>query len=396
MSAPWAVSVMRQSGGGWVFRCSGVLISPVRVVTAAHCVYTESDRFDPGVLVVVAGSSRAAVGAVCAGCQPQLRRVASVGVAPGYQPYATARFALGPTFPPDVAVLRLRRPFDTTSPVVRPVAIALSDRMVAGERVVVAGLGAEKASGVGTGVLRKIQAQLLLPLVAACPSIGAVCTLSATGSTCYGDSGAGVILPGARPLLVAIIDRVGCAPDVADISTGLTQPQIRSFVELSSTTGAPPLPPGTRWQPYRWLSYVIECSQQPLHSFAFAIPDNWQHIGQRGLTEFGDPPDGPFVEVACDLPRISETSLFALVKADSPSSARVAVSFSTINVDGTTMQLRLTESPRKHPTTFTHTYTIYDPHDRYGFSVDFLTHGTLTTSLATIERSVRSIEPEHD
>lgn len=293
-SAPWAVALLTQSGGSWSFRCSGVLVSPGRVLTAAHCVYNDSGVFDPGVLEVVAGSSVASAAPVCRECWPQVRLVRSVGVDPGYEWYPEA--TTGSTFQPDVAVVSLSRPFDIHAPGVQPVMVAGGGRPVAGLAVVMAGFGAQKADGSDSGRLRELRARVLLPVSNRCFLAGSICSVSASGDGCYGDSGSGLVVPGPHPVLIGIIDTAYCKPGAADFYTDVTRPAVRRFIDGTSLPGAAPLAKGSRWQPYGWRLYLILCTPSAVPvGFDIALPDAWRPTP----TGFRDPQTGTTLELSC-------------------------------------------------------------------------------------------------
>jgi len=95
--------------------CSGAVLDPLHVLTAAHCVYDLSGNVAvPSSLTVRAGASNLTTAA--AGDAQQERGVSSFRVHPGY---ASLAFLT----PDDVAVLALSAPLDLSTPQVRAAAL---------------------------------------------------------------------------------------------------------------------------------------------------------------------------------------------------------------------------------------------------------------------------------
>ena len=84
--APWTVLINMQ-GAGSAGPCTGAIIDPGRVLTAAHCTYDEHFAHWPKYTV---SAGVADVGQEAPGSDLQQRGVSSVQVHPAYVPGATA------------------------------------------------------------------------------------------------------------------------------------------------------------------------------------------------------------------------------------------------------------------------------------------------------------------
>jgi secreted trypsin-like serine protease len=83
-SAPWAVSIRQTTRIGSLL-CSGAVLDPLHVLTAAHCVFDLNGSVAaPGSLTVRAGASN--FSSPAAGDAQQERGVSSFRVAPGVRP----------------------------------------------------------------------------------------------------------------------------------------------------------------------------------------------------------------------------------------------------------------------------------------------------------------------
>src|SRR4051812_29165597 len=144
-SAPWAVSI-RQSTRTGSFLCSGPVLDPLHVLTAAPCGYDPSgNAAGPRSLTVRAGASNLTTAA--AGDAQQERGVSSFRVHPGY---ASLAFLT----PDDVAVLALSAPLDLSTPQVQAAALPGGGGFYPeGADVALAGFGRESGGGPPGGAL---------------------------------------------------------------------------------------------------------------------------------------------------------------------------------------------------------------------------------------------------
>ena len=136
--------------------CTGTLIAPRVVATAAHCVVEQEEEgeaiirnFAPSELLVVAG-------------------VVDVSEASDAQAYALSKIVVHPDYPnldnasndpsgagryDDVALLVLEREVTTLTPVAIPTIDEVADRLVSGALVTISGYGTINAEGDGGGLL---------------------------------------------------------------------------------------------------------------------------------------------------------------------------------------------------------------------------------------------------
>jgi Trypsin len=229
--APWTVWVGSAAKG-----CTGALLDATHVLTAAHCEFgADSRTVDPTTMWIWAGTSN--FQAPAPGDAAQRVAVASFRIHPYfvYDPSAV--------HPDDVAVLTLASPV-TLGQLVQPVALpAPNASLQPGQVAQLAGFGLEDPAAIAaSGWLNEIDLTLGDP--AHCGSANAVwiCATSPTGAACLGDSGGGLVLPGAAPTLVGVTVSVelGCPAGGSTGFTNLLAPEIGDFVRGSD---APPTAP---------------------------------------------------------------------------------------------------------------------------------------------------------
>ncbi len=169
--------------------CSGVVIGPDAVLTAAHCVRTAKDT-----AILLRDGSGA----------PRLAEVAEVTRHPEYRADAVAARRVSV----DAAVLRLKEPL---GPPFRAVALAETAPQV-GDAVILAGFGQTRAGDPKSGgALRRIALTVRAPLSRVLLWLDG----GGAAGACSGDSGAPVFSADGRALLAIVAwtdggDRRGC------------------------------------------------------------------------------------------------------------------------------------------------------------------------------------------
>jgi hypothetical protein len=171
-AAPWSV-VVRQDGA---MVCTGVIVDATHVLTAGHC--------------VVGGSM----------AKPDAR---------------VTVFNEDDFVSHDLAEFTLSRPLVLTTPYARAARLpnATAAEPSASTRLVLAGYGQENINQPPNGSLNGVYTRLVHR---DCTTLGALCVWSTSTSTCYGDSGAGLVEPGSPPTVVGLVSEGNgestCAP----------------------------------------------------------------------------------------------------------------------------------------------------------------------------------------
>ncbi len=186
--------------------CTGTLIAPRVVATAAHCVVEQEEggeaiirNFAPSELMVVAG-------------------VVDISEANEAQAYALSKIVVHPDYPnldnasndpsgagryDDVALLVLEREVTTLTPVAIPTIEEVTDRLVSGALVTISGYGTINAEGEGGGLLYIAETPFDSRV-----DVELVLGKSGEPDTCPGDSGGPAYLVlGGKAELVGITSR---------------------------------------------------------------------------------------------------------------------------------------------------------------------------------------------
>ena len=241
-SAPWAVYVSVVSGSAGQ-DCSGSVIDATHVVTAAHCLYVSAATAQASDVSVKAGVSNF-IAATPTDAE-QDRQVSSFRVHPGY-------VNNGAQVPDDVAVLTLSAPLDLSGQAVKAVALpAANASFPAGAAAIVAGFGIQSSSQERGGPLESLsttvdpqgQCGAFTRTSAVLYSNGTeLCSTSAAGAECSGDSGAGLVTTGGTPVLVGVANGVapGCPVGGAGLFAYVQAPEILEFIDGNN---APPTAP---------------------------------------------------------------------------------------------------------------------------------------------------------
>lgn len=244
-SSPSTVYVQYQDGPDSYYRCTGSIIDSLHVVTAAHCLYTDSGT--PAVasnLLVDAGLSNFFTPTPSDAVQSL--SVSAIRFFPSY-----VHDSAGAS--DDVAVLTLASPLDLRGPAVTAVALpAPNTPLHAGEGVAITAFGRQTPGAPSTGPLASMTAtveeqgvcgEFTGDALFGNHNATAWCLVSHSSSTCNGDSGAGVLTTSGTPTLMGVL--VGPTSGICQIGgqnnfVDVAAPEILAFIQGSDT---PPMAP---------------------------------------------------------------------------------------------------------------------------------------------------------
>lgn len=270
-SAPWTVSLLDRFGPDETFDCTGVILDPLHVLTAAHCLFNSSGLFARlSHITVRAGLSN--LRQPRPGDRPQVRKLVSVRFFPGYrwrggsEPVRQAGT--------DVAVVQLSRPLSLEGTDARAIALpSPGARRPAGAGFLLAGFGREHPAQESSGALNLMGSRVFR--AALCSSARTLCGASPTSSTCPGDSGAGLVRPGPAPVLVGILVTGWCARGRESGFVDLAATSILRFLKGSGGSAAPQQPAATRWVPAGWLSQPAFGQDGSTLPLVLSLPRSW-------------------------------------------------------------------------------------------------------------------------
>ncbi len=243
--APWQVdlrSLILSEGGGVEISCGGAILDETHILTAAHCVFdsSNSQRIPPTDMRVLAGMSN--IDAPEPGAQEV--GVASVRVHPYYveEPNSSS----GPD-QDDVAVLTLSESLVLSTGRTQAIGLApLGSTLAEGTPVNLTGFGEQVANVNAAGPLYTLGMSLSSSRQCGGASDAVfLCASSASGSSCFGDSGSG-LTEGPIPTLVGALSfgltRPGhnCVGGELHGFANLAAPEIQDFIDGSE---APPKAP---------------------------------------------------------------------------------------------------------------------------------------------------------
>jgi secreted trypsin-like serine protease len=234
--APWLAKITASSGTSSA-ECTGTIISASQVLTAAHCTFSNAGTSWPltgysiaaGIVSVAGGADNS---------RRQVRTSTGVLVHPGYAPGSPAD---------DVAVITVSSPFDLSGQAVQPIAVAAAaDAPGTGATARVHGWG-ETSPGATDARAHVLDQALLRPSQCAGGVPSLLCAVSAAGTTCSGDSGAGLTALDGRPRVFAVLSfsvEGTCSAGTHSGYTDLTTHEIADWLAGDATP--PAAPRGTR------------------------------------------------------------------------------------------------------------------------------------------------------
>jgi hypothetical protein len=282
--APWQVVVIAFISETEALLCGGSILDETEVLTAAHCMVNPSSkaRIPPEEILVGAGAENIEI-------KPeQVTLAGEVRVHPYYNPNAAL------PAPDDVAVMRLESPlvFDRD---VQPIApISAGSLLPEGTAVNLTGFGKqnpeeelnERLYGIGMTLRFSRECGGELDALFLCAS-------SPDGSSCSGDSGGALTLPG-TPATLAGVDNVGqvingkpCQPGAITGFADVAAPEIRDFIVEGNEH--PPRAPRGGGAAIRGITMVRETlscepggwSNSPTFTYVF-IDSNDGEVLQQG------------------------------------------------------------------------------------------------------------------
>jgi hypothetical protein len=298
---PWQVYLegnFEEHGVHVVAACGGSILDSTHILTAAHCVDAEgtTSQHPAGDFTVVAGVSTSYAAA-------PTRQVTGV-IQIRTHPYYT----LLPETRDDVAVLTLSKAL-TLSPAMDAQAIPLvatGATPAPGTALSVSGYGLESGAQ-GSEPNGKLYSTSLTavgsdPCRAAVGVNSAVllCAISATSSTCQGDSG-GALTEGSPAVQVGIVDfgLQGCPAGRPSGFTNVAAPEVRAFIEGSESppiAARPTVAPAIKAVGATPVDYSpLTCnagtwSGSPSFTYTFVVEDASQRVLQSGPSNVYGPP----------------------------------------------------------------------------------------------------------
>jgi secreted trypsin-like serine protease len=222
--APWTVEIFQH---GYP-TCTGVILDATHVLTAGHCLFSGAGnvRQPPSQFLVVTGVSNFRV---FSSPHAQVRRVAAAHLMPGHLQTITGSNAVT-VIAHDLAILVVSKPL-LIDKYVKPISLTARPLALSRSHFAVAGFGETVDGDTNNGPLEELVAPHFLSF---CSTSTVVCIVSSPGSTCFGDSGAGLVVTSApHPALVGILSTSDCAPGARNDFVALTSNSVEQFLRTS-------------------------------------------------------------------------------------------------------------------------------------------------------------------
>jgi secreted trypsin-like serine protease len=250
-NAPWAVSIRQQAGSN-VILCTGAIVDASRILTAAHCTYTQNGApAAAGSLSIRAGISNFTT--PLATDVEQDRAVTLIRVHPGYL------WSNGAS-PDDIAVLGLANPLDLSGPAVQATGLLASGEFPGGATATISAFGRQSAGTASDGSLNTLTTTVDAQeqcgdfsnnVVPDADAI-ALCARAATGAICSGDSGGALVKADTHAILAV----ASAAPPSCDLGTSgvfvyIGAPEILRFIQGDNQ---PPMAPRANQSTFVTLS----------------------------------------------------------------------------------------------------------------------------------------------
>ena len=264
-AAPWTVFV-QQVAGSARFLCTGSIIDPSHILTAAHCLFDEAgNQAQPSQLSIRAGVSNFTT--PLSSDLEQDRAVSSFRVHPAYAWSSRAT-------PDDVAVLVLASPLDLSGSAVQAVALPPAGTAYpAGDAVGLAGFGRQNPTISSSGPLDWMtatvdpQGNCGIPGALIDDNAILVCASSPSSAVCNGDSGSGLVTTTGAPILIGVVSAGSstCSPGSHGLFTYTGAPEILQFIQGGNNPPAAPRVNDStvldvRWDPPLVVGNTLSCT----------------------------------------------------------------------------------------------------------------------------------------